>query len=474
MMKRGLVSKLLGTFTTIIGISFIILATVLSCWFKNYYFDKMKADFNNHGKLVSKAAIYYLKQEKDEASRQELQVVMNFMSETMGSSILITDDIGIVNATAGSLYSDLKFKKLDIEQMDKLKKGNFIEERNSSNRSLGQDQYVYYKPIFYDQSFAGAMVIITPMSAVKAPLNKVYTIIWVSAIIALLISSVIIYYFSQRILIKPLAQVNIAAKRLAKGDIESRIEINSKDEIGELSRSFNIMADSLKEVEKNRREFISNVSHELRSPITSIKGFIAGILDGVIPKDKENYYLSIVYNEIQRLTRLVNDLLDLSAMEAGKFDLTLAEIDVNEVVKHCVINAEQKIKEKKLQVEVTLEGQHLYASADRDRIVQVVTNLVDNAIKYCVENGSMKISTRTRGNKVLVAVYNDGPAIAEQEIKYIWDRFYKSDKSRTNKVSTGLGLPIVRHILSLHGEDIWVENKSKDFGVTFTFSLAKV
>ena len=232
------------------------------------------------------------------------------------------------------------------------------------------------------------------------------------------------------------------------------------------------MADSIEEVEKNRREFISNVSHEIRSPITSIKGFIGGILDGVIPKEKENYYLSIAYEEIQRLTRLVNDLLDLSSIEAGKFSLKIEKLDINEIIRLTVIKSETRIKAKKLNVDVCFSEDKEYVAGDIDRLTQVVTNLLDNAIKYVNEGGNIKIASKTKGDKIHVSVFNDGPSIAKDEIKDIWDRFYKSDKSRTSKMSTGLGLPIIRSILTQLGEDIWLDNR--DEGVAFIFTLKKV
>ena len=197
-----------------------------------------------------------------------------------------------------------------------------------------------------------------------------------------------------------------------------------------------------------------------------------GVLDGVIPRDKENYYLSIAYEEIQRLARLVNDLLDLSAIEAGKFTINIVEIDINEIIRLSVIRFENKINTKKLKVDVLLQDEHLYVRGDRDRLTQVMTNLLDNAIKYVNDGGIIKIYTRVRGDKVLVSIYNDGPCISEEDMRHIWDRFYKADKSRTNKISTGLGLPIVRNILTQLGEDIWVENKEK-VGVNFYFTLKK-
>lgn len=473
MKKSSLVSKLLLTFSAIIGISFIIIATIVSVWLNRYVFQEKRNLFDKQAELISEAAISH---QNVEDNSSDLNGAINMVSNSTDTQIILTDAVGVVyniSNSANDEYSKLLYTQLNIKNADTLRQGYALEDKNAKSRVSGESKYVYYKPIVSNDIFKGVIIMETPLANIKKPLDKIYLIIWLTAMLALIFSNIVIYYFSEKILIKPLDKINNGAKKLTKGDIENRVEIQSNDEIGELAESFNIMADSLEEVEKNRREFISNVSHELRSPITSIRGFISGILDGVIPKDKENYYLNIVNDEIQRLTRLINDLLDLSVIQAGKFKLKITEVNINEIIKVCVMNCEQKIKDKNLNVEVTLSGQHLDVLADRDRMLQVVTNLLDNAVKYCGEGGNIKINTRWRVNKVYVSIYNDGPAIAENEIPYIWDRFYKSDKSRTNKVSTGLGLPIVRNILVQHGEDIWVENKTSQQGVMFTFTLKK-
>ncbi len=287
----------------------------------------------------------------------------------------------------------------------------------------------------------------------------------------MLASVVIIYYFAQRILIKPLYELNEVAGKMKAGDFSQRANISSGDEIGQLGESFNLMAESMENTDKNRRDLISNISHELRSPITSIRGFIAGILDGIIPKDKENYYLNLVYEEIQRLTRLINDLLDLSALETGKVSMNITEVELNEIIRVSLIKFETKINDKKLKIDITLDSEHLYVAGDRDRLIQVVTNLLDNAIKHCTEEGNIEVSTKVKGKKVTVSIYNDGTPLNVEETKNIWNRFYKADKSRTKKDSTGLGLPIVRNILTQLNETVWVENK--ETGVTFLFTLTK-
>ncbi|GKX68720.1 sensor histidine kinase [Inconstantimicrobium mannanitabidum] len=474
MNKGSLVSKLLLTFTGIIGCSFIVVATILSVWLNGYFFEQKRNLFEREGKQLFNSSVKVL---NNSTSNDELRGQFDIAVSAIDGDIALLDSSGYVcaaNSTYPRTASRALYAFVDLKKADLLQRGVAVEEQNFRYTSKDTPQYAYEMPVVANGAFKGVLIISTPLENIKDPLFKVYVIIWLTAIIALIFANIVVYYFSQKILISPLEKINVAAKKLTKGDVQNRVDMNSDDEIGELAESFNIMADSLEKVEKNRREFISNVSHELRSPITSMKGFISGILDGVIPKDKENYYLNIVNDEIMRLTRLVNDLLDLSVMESGKFNLNKVELNINEVVKLCVINCEQKIKDKNLNVEVVLSEQHLYVWGDRDRIMQVVTNLLDNAIKYCLQKGNIKIHTKIRGDKAYISFYNDGPAISNEEIKHIWDRFYKSDKSRTNKISTGLGLPIVRNILTQHGEDIWVENKTPEKGVTFTFTLKRV
>lgn len=470
MFKKGLIPKIVSTFIGIIALTLIVIAIVLSVWFESYYFNQRKEQLINQGNLIVDIVIKY---KEDRITAEELDREMKFVGGYINAQIILVDETGIVYSVSNEENRQMLFKTFLGKELEELRLGRSIEKKGIINSSTGEEVYLYMMPVISkNQMFKGGIVMYTPVRYIKGPLDEVYTIIWICSILAIIISGFIIYYFTKKIIIDPLERINSAARRISKGEVERRVRITSQNEISELAKSFNFMADSLERVERNRREFISNVSHELRSPITSIKGFIGGILDGIIPKDKENYYLSIAYEEIQRLTRLVNDLLDLSAMEAGKFSLRISEIDINEIIRLCVIKFETKIKQKKLKVDVLLQDEHLYVATDRDRLIQVVTNLLDNALKYVSDGGNINVTVRSKGDKVLVSIYNDGPTIAEEDIKHIWDRFYKSDKSRTSKVSTGLGLPIVRNILTQLGQDIWVEN-CKD-GVNFTFTQKRV
>ena len=206
--------------------------------------------------------------------------------------------------------------------------------------------YVYIVPIVENDAFQGAIVTFTPIKTIEEPIKSIAVFMWITAIGMIGATAFILHKATTRMVVRPLAEINKAAQKIAKGEVERRANVSSMDEIGELAMSFNTMADSLEKVENDRRTFISNVSHELRTPITSIKGFIGGVLDGVIPKEKEKDYLSIAYEEIQRLARLVNDLLDLSVFDAGKFKLDMRQIDINEIIRLCVIKAEARINQK--------------------------------------------------------------------------------------------------------------------------------
>ena len=434
-------------------------------WFRITYFAEKRTQFQQDGEYISKVIKTY-NTEKSDIEFDKLQAIVDMSSVGANADIIVSDKLDYIY-----VYSTIEDNKA-IEDKPHISEKDRKLLMNGQSVEYINKRYTYIYPIIENDEFEGYVIMTTPLSIISKQLHRIYLIVWISALGAMIFASAVLSLVSKKILINPLAEINNVAKRFANGEVNRRVNIESKDEIGELANSFNIMAESLEKVENNRRDFISNVSHELRSPITSIKGFIAGIIDGVIPKDKEGYYLDRVYSEIKRLTRLINDLLDLSAIESGKLKFNMKKININELIRLCIINNERNIKEKEITLKIELQYENCYVNADEDKTMQVITNLLDNAIKYCGNNGIIRISTYHKGAKVFVQIYNNGPKIGDEEIRHIWDRFYKSDKSRTNKVSTGLGLPIVRMILMQQGEEVWVKNDS-DIGVTFTFSLTK-
>jgi len=271
-------------------------------------------------------------------------------------------------------------------------------------------------------------------------------------------------------MVRPLAEMRQAAARIASGDFSKRITIHGEDEISELSRSFNSMVDALENLENTRRDFLSNISHELRTPLTTIKGFIDGILDGVIPAEKQNAYLSIVRDEVRRMEKLVNDIMDLARFQTGETKLNITVFDINEKIRRCVVSLQQLIVGKNLNVMADFETEKLYVRADPDAIQRVILNLLHNAVKFTPEGGRITVRTYVK-NKVYVEVEDNGPGIPREELPHIFDRFYKTDKSRgLDKTGVGLGLAIVKNIMLSHNEDVRVESEEGK-GSKFTFTL---
>ena len=462
--KESINQRIIVTFISVTSIVLIFLGSIMTILFnKNYHSTKL-SNLEKQMGIIENSINNYLNQQ--DGSYSQLKEIIKMACISTNTEAIITDRLGYVYLVNGEDYQNLMYSKIKLNTESLSSNIEFKKEVfKVDNASIKG----YVKAIYEDGEIDGYMIMLMQNESER---NFNMFIIWITVIIEIIISAIVIKIVTNQIIIRPIDNINNVAKRLAKGEVEKRVVVNCNNEIGELAESFNMMAECLEKSDTKRREFISNVSHELRSPITSIKGFIGGILDGVIPRDRENYYLKIVYDEIDRLARLVNDLLDMSAMESGKFNLAITEFDINQVISLCILNLEHKIQEKGLNVKATFYNNRAYVLGDRDRIIQVVTNIIENSIKYSNDDGEIKIDVYSKGEKIYVDIFNSGECIEEKELNKIWDRFYKSDKSRTNKLSTGLGLPIVRSILSQHNEDIWVKN-IEGKGVSFIFTLKK-
>ena len=265
-----------------------------------------------------------------------------------------------------------------------------------------------------------------------------------------------------------------AAKQYAAGKFDVRVPVRGSDEIAELAMAFNNMANSLATVEDQRRSFLANVSHDLRTPMTTIAGFIDGILDGAIPPEKQPYYLELIAGEVRRLSRLVASLLDISRIQAGDRKFTMTAFDICEMARQILISFEQRIDEKQLNIEFECDRDNMTVYADRDAIHQVLYNICDNAVKFTNPGGLYRINITAHDKKTYVSVFNEGQGIPEAELPYVFDRFYKSDKSRgLDKTGVGLGLYITKTIMDAHNEEIWVKSVWGEY-CEFVFTLQSV
>lgn len=283
--------------------------------------------------------------------------------------------------------------------------------------------------------------------------------------------------FVSRRITHPIKQIREAAKEFAYGNFNARVDIQGPDEIAELGTTFNQMAGSLAKHEENRNTFLSNVSHDLRTPMTTISGFVDGMLDGTIPPEQQQHYLEIISGEVRRLSRLVNTLLEVSRLESGK-NMNMTEFNLTEKARQVIISLVGKIEEKKIDVDFDGDAEDLFAFADADAIHQVLYNLLDNAVKFTDPGGTIGIrieetgaGSGPKGHKIAVRIRNTGKGIPPEEMEHIFERFYKSDRSRgLDKTGTGLGLYIVKTILEKHGETIHAESVAGVY-TEFRFTL---
>lgn len=290
-------------------------------------------------------------------------------------------------------------------------------------------------------------------------------------------SMIIIYLYSLRTT-RPLTNIVNEAKNYAKGDFSKRIKVSGHDEVAELAGAINEMADSLSDISRERKAFLGNVSHDLRTPMTTIGGFVDGILDGTIPPEKHEYYLKIISDEVRRLSRLVNTLLEISRSES-KTELDRAEFNLSELARTVIIMLEKKINSKNLDFEFLAPDYDVFVTADADSIHRVLFNLVDNAIKFTPDGEKITVSVgvlsdRKKKQKAFIKVRNSGVGITEEEKSRIFERFYKIDASRgLDKSGTGLGLYIAKVNVAAHGEELTVDSDGETY-TEFAFSLPTV
>ena len=300
----------------------------------------------------------------------------------------------------------------------------------------------------------------------------IFRIFLVSAFFCLILAFICIYYLTKS-MVKPLQLMSKATKQFAMGDFTYRIKIRGNDEMADLCRAFNDMAEALDVLEGTRRSFVSNVSHELKTPMTSIAGFIDGILDGTIPKDKQEYYLNIVSTEVRRLSRLVVSMLNMSKIESGDVEMKPSNYDISEQIINILLTFEQKISGKNIEIRGLGELKPAYLIADPDMIYQAIYNLFDNAVKFTNEGGFIQVTLKEHNSEIEVSVKNSGEGIKEEDLSHIFERFYKVDKSRSlDSKGSGLGLYIVKLMIEIHGGRVFAKSDGVD-SAEFTFILPK-
>ena len=479
-------SKYLTAFISIIFISFVILSGIITWLVRNFAFSDIEDKLSKENYIIVS-----LIQETGEGRIEDIIYDISAAIEPMINlnadyEVLITDENGVILlSTAHANNMQRKIPVINFESELGTVDLSRFEKQTSDNGDVSyvykgeignlSDQYMAYaKPVRLNNSLECYVLTLASTNRESNFVSTTRRVVINSSIWVMLAAVIAAYFITNRI-VNPLKNMTNAAKKFAKGDFSVRVPVSkNNDEVAELGRAFNNMADSLESLEKMRNSFLANVSHDLRTPMTTIAGFIDGINSGAIPPEKHEYYLGIISAEVHRLSRLVSQLLDISRLESGERKFLYTDFDIAEVARIILISFEQKIEDKRLDVEFDAEFDGMYVRADKDAIYQVLYNLCHNAIKFASEEGKFRIKiSRITDTKLKIAVFNQGQSLSDEDAKHVFDRFYKSDKSRgLDKTGVGLGLYICKTIIDAHGETIGVESIDKE-GCEFWFTLTE-
>ncbi len=479
MYRRQLIATL-----SLISLCLLLLGAGFFTLYYRYHLNEMQKDISQNAKYISSYAKLVLNTEDDIVS-EDFRQYLSSLSQVANCTILLCDKDGkVLHATGKGLDGTLKTGSTvpTWAVSDALSRKNFPG-LTSLNGILPYNSYITGVPITLD------LLVLTPQGAMKTeqPLGVIFVAMDASYVqdflvnalqmflltagVVLLISVVICSITAQH-MVQPLHAMSAAVYRFARGDLDVRVTEYStrKDEIGGLAKAFNAMADALAQSETRRSEFVANVSHELKTPMTTIAGFAEGILDGTIPPARERESLEIISSETRRLSRLIRRMLELSRLQSQERIAAQVQFDISELLLRVLVSLESKVMEKELEVEANLPEEGAMVWGEPDAITQVCYNLLDNAIKFSRPGGVLTIGLRMHAGKAYVSIRNQGETIPPEQLAVVFDRFHKADRSRTEKDGVGLGLYIVKTILNTYKEDITVTSENGETEFTFTLS----
>ena len=482
---QSLFTKFLSVFVAMVLICFLLLGVTLGVFLSNYWSSQKEQLLSSNAKNIANTTSSVLSSRiQTDASGSIAMICSNlsmisdaisadiYITDTSGNIILckdvITQNYSISNNGRCSLHGGYTIPQ---EVIDEAKKGDYFA-KTTLNGVYMKKQLVAAEPVKVGEETAAVVFAVAPMTAGFT--NYAMNILKMFIFACLMAFSVgfIAVYFLTASLIKPLHDMSEATKAYAEGDFGPRVKVKGDDELAELVRAFNKMASDLSLLESSRRSFVANVSHELKTPMTTIGGFIDGILDGTIPESQQKHYLSIVSDETKRLSRLVTAMLNMSKIEAGELKLNPKAFDISAEIFNVLLSFEQIIERKHIEISGLDRLHSVTVTADEDMIHQVIYNLVDNAVKF-TENGTISVFADDDENATLIKVVNTGAGISSEEREKIFERFYKVDKSRSYDVKgAGLGLYICKTIVEMHGGSIGCNSEEGKY-TEFWFTVPK-
>lgn len=466
-MKRTLLPKFIIGYIILGVLGFVIISTYSSKLVENYCIEKQALALNREANLIAQKYIpnYY----HTDLEVEDLKTHFAIIAEYLESDIWLLGSNGtlLINTNSKSNPSSMSvisgFNSGDLGNK-KYQIGNYYDYFDYDVLSVTYIITQNYKPNY--------LVIHYPMDKIYTASNQMLNIVYISFGILYLCSFIIFLLFLWQYYV-PVSKIALAAKEYSDGNFEHKLSIRSSDELGYLGASITYMAQELNTLEDYQKKFVANISHDFRSPLTSIKGYIEAIVDGTIPPENQEKYLKTILYETDRLTKLTQSLLMLNNIDSKKNKLEITDFDINQIIKQTAETFEGTCKKKKITIDLLLADKILYVSADMGKIQQVLYNLIDNAIKFSHDNSVITIETTTKYEKVFLSVKDTGIGIPKDSLKKIFERFYKTDLSRgKDKKGTGLGLSIVKEIVQSHNENINVIS-TEGVGTEFIFTIPK-
>ena len=469
--QKSIFSKYFIICVACVTLSVVILGVALLFFstqhFRNERYDLLRKNAENAASLT---VANYASNAFDFINYQTVHNGYRLLAVASDTEIFFTDYTGKTLVCSHDYSCVHKTYTVSEKIMEQVKKGEFSE----MGRLDGMYKNSYYTvgiPVKTRGETTIGVIFVSSSAESMSGLTSKFTKTVMACILVVLLVAFIMLYAVTAQLVKPIRQMVKATRSFSKGDFTQRISVSDDREIGELALSFNNMAEDLALLESSHRSFVANVSHELKTPMTTIIGFVEGILDGTIPPEQHEHYLNIVLDESKRLSGVVRSMLNIARIETGETKLDITSFDINEVVCQALFPFEKKIEEKRLDIRgLDLEGK-IMVDADKGLVHQVVYNLIDNAVKFASVDGYIEFRYIMDKNMAYISVVNSGEGISQEECRYIFDRFYKTDKSRSSdKHGVGLGLHIAKSIVKFHGGDIRVRSEQGKY-TEFCFTL---
>jgi signal transduction histidine kinase len=455
-----------------LAVSFALLGFTMTTLFFQYFITQKERALETQGQKILSILLPLAYSRNDFFRQVQLNLLQNemqnfrFYMETR--CLLVNENLEVV--IAPNDFAQYMGVPLDQPALAPVFRGETVSLRGDLGGIFPVPMLTVALPVEVEGQIYYGALLSTPLPQLEQTMLDVVLIMLICLVVCATLTFVFMFFYL-RSFSKPLREMSDAARVIANGDFEKRIAVATRDEVGRLGESFNAMAESLFRQEELRRGFISNISHDLRSPLTSMRGFLQALLDGTAPEGKQGHYLAIILDETDRLAKLADDILDLNKIQSPEIALEISEFDVNELIRKTARMFEKRIVDKAIDLTLTFAEEANRVRADRDKILRVLYNLLDNAVKFSRPGGRIAVETTVADKKVLVSVKDTGLGIRPEDQQRVFDRFFKADASRGEDTKgSGLGLAIVRAFMIAHGETVTLRSGLGE-GSEFVFSL---